>query len=82
MDTREQALKLSHEVVKDLIDCGTKIDEYYRRFRELRVLEDSLSFQAALLNLEHAFFMVVQSMIVLKDQIGNLQIAARKEEIY
>ena len=56
MDTREEALKLSEEVIKELLAFGTNIDEFYRRFRELRLLEDDLSFQSALLKVEHAFF--------------------------
>ncbi len=82
MDTRNEALKLSKEVLIKLIDCGTQIDEYYRRFRELRVLEDrSPSFQAALINVEHAFFMVVQSINILKDQLKLLETASKKKEI-
>jgi len=82
MDTREEANKLAKEVVQKLIECGTEIDEYFRRFRELRLLEDrSPSFQAALINVEHAFFMVVQSMNVLREQLKLLDIAARKKEI-
>ena len=82
MDTREEALKLSKEVLIKLIDCGTQIDEYYRRFRELRILEDrSPSFQAALINVEHAFFMVVQSMNILKEQLKLLETASKKKEI-
>lgn len=56
MDTREQALKLSQEIAKKLLECGTELDEYYRKIRELRLLEDSLAFQTALLNVEHGFF--------------------------
>lgn len=82
MDTRKEANKLAREVVQKLIECGTEIDEYFRRFRELRLLEDrSPSFQAALINVEHAFFMVVQSMNVLREQLKLLDIAAKKKEI-
>ena len=56
MDTRKEALKLSEEVIKELLTFGTNIDELYRKFRELRLLEDDLSFQSALLKVEHAFF--------------------------
>ncbi len=82
MDTREDANKLAREVLMKLMECGTEIDEYYRRFRELRLLEDrSPSFQAALINVEHAFFMVVQSINILKEQLKLLDVAAKKKEI-
>lgn len=82
MDTREEANKLAKEVLVKLIECGTEIDEYFRRFRELRLMEDrSPSFQAALINVEHAFFMVVQSINILKEQLKLLDVAAKKTEI-
>ncbi len=81
MDTRTEALRLSQEVIKKLLECGTELDEYYRRIRELRLLEDSLSFQTALLNVEHGFFMVVHSINVLKEQLKLLTVASQKEEI-
>ncbi|HCO38947.1 MAG TPA: hypothetical protein DIT36_03090 [Aquificaceae bacterium] len=61
---------------------GTNIDEFYRRFRELRLLEDDLSFQSALLKVEHAFFMLVQSINILKEQLSLLKIASEKKELY
>ena len=81
MDTREQALKLSQEVVKKLLECGTELDEYYRKIRELRLLEDSLSFQTALLNVEHGFFMVVHSINILREQLSLLIVASKKGEV-
>ncbi len=81
MDTREDALRLGGEVAKDLVEIGTKIDEYYRRFRELRIVTDDLSFQSALLNVEHSFFMVVQSLNVLREQLSLLEVACKKKEI-
>ncbi len=81
MDTREQALKLSQEVVKMLLECGTELDEYYRKIRELRLLEDSLAFQSALLNAEHGFFMVVHSMNILREQLNLLIVASQKREV-
>lgn len=82
MDTRDKAQELAKEVLVKLLECGTEIDEYYRRYRELRLLEDqSPSFQAALINVEHAFFMVVQSMNILKEQLKLLELAAKKREI-
>lgn len=82
MDTRKEAVKLSGEVIKELLTFGTEIDEFYRRFRELRVLEDDLSFQSALLKVEHAFFMLVQSINILKEQLNLLKVASEKGEIY
>lgn len=82
MDTKKPALELSEEVLKELLRFGTEIDELYRRFRELRLLEDDLSFQSALLKVEHAFFMLVQSINILKDQLVVLKIAAQKGEVY
>uniref|UniRef100_A0A7C5SY39 Uncharacterized protein n=1 Tax=Thermocrinis ruber TaxID=75906 RepID=A0A7C5SY39_9AQUI len=81
MDTREQALKLSQEVGKKLLECGTEVDEYYRKIRELRLLEDSLAFQTALLNVEHGFFMVVHSMNILREQLNLLIVASKKGEV-
>ncbi|MCS7171091.1 MAG: hypothetical protein N3D14_00970 [Aquificaceae bacterium] len=82
MDTRGNALELSEAVIKLLLNFGTDIDEYYRRFRELRVLEDNPSFQSALVNVEHAFFMLVQSANILKEQLGLIKVACEKGELY
>lgn len=82
MDTREEALKLSEEVIKKILEVGTEIDEFYRRYRELRLLEDDLSFQSALLNVEHSFFMLVQSMNILREQLSLLKIASQKGGVY
>ncbi len=81
MDTRDEAVKLAKEVIVKILECGTEIDEYYRRFRELRLVEDDLSFQGALLNVEHAFFMVVQSMNILKEHLKLLEVAKEKKVI-
>ncbi|GBC88047.1 hypothetical protein HRbin13_00162 [bacterium HR13] len=82
MDRKGEALKLSRDVQKKILDFGTEIDEYYRKFRELRVLTDDLSFQGALINVEHAFFMVVQSLNILKEQLKLIEVASKKGEIY
>ncbi len=81
MDTKEDALKLAKEVLMELFQEGTKMDEYYRKFREFRLLEDDLSFQSALLNVEHAFFMYVQSANILKEQLKLLEVASKKSRI-
>ncbi|RMH79586.1 MAG: hypothetical protein D6674_07315 [Acidobacteria bacterium] len=82
MDSRQQSIKLSEETQRYLLDVGTNIDEYYRRFRELRLLTDDLSFQTAILNVEHAFFMLVQSINILREQLNLLRVASRKGEVY
>ncbi|RMH05674.1 MAG: hypothetical protein D6699_03110 [Aquificota bacterium] len=82
MDTREEALTLAKETVKLLLEMGTSLDEQYRRFRELRLLTDDLSFQSALLNVEHAFFMTVQSLNILREQLRLLEVASKKGEVY
>ncbi len=82
MNTKEKALDLSHETLLKLLECGTEIDEQYRLFRELRILEDeSPNFAKALIDVEHAFFMVVMSFNILKDQLKLLEIASKKQEI-
>ncbi len=81
MDTKGEALKLSKEVIRELLESGTRLDEYYRKFRELRVLEDDPSFQTAIMQVEHAFFMYVQSVNILKEHLKLLDIAAKKTEI-
>lgn len=82
MDTRKQALELSDQVIKDLLSFGTNLDEHYRRLRELRLLEDDPSFKNAILNAEHAFFMVVQSVNILREQLGLLRVASEKGDVY
>lgn len=82
MDRKGEALKLSKDVERRILEFGTDLDEYYRKFRELRVLTDELSFQSALINVEHAFFMVVQSLNILKEQLKLLEVASKKGEIY
>ncbi len=81
MDTKEEALRLYRELIPKLVECGTEIDEYFRRFRELRLLTEELSFQGALLNVEHSFFMVVQSLNILRENLKLLEISSKKKEI-
>jgi hypothetical protein len=81
MDTKREALRLQKDLIPKLVEFGTDLDEYFRRFRELRVLTDDLSFQGALINVEHAFFMVVQSLNILREQLRILEVAAKKKEI-
>ncbi|MDQ7038844.1 MAG: hypothetical protein Q9N26_06565 [Aquificota bacterium] len=81
MDTKREALKLQKELIPKLVEFGTEIDEGFRRFRELRLITDDLSFQGALINVEHAFFMVVQSLNILREQLRLLEVASKKKEI-
>lgn len=82
MNTKQKAIELSRQTILELLECGTKIDEQYRLFRELRILEDeSPNFAKALIDVEHAFFMVVMSMNILKDQLRLLETASKKQEI-
>ncbi len=81
MDVKKESLELGRETITLLIEYGTQIDDIYRRFRELRLRCNELSFQSALLNVEHAFFMVVQSMNILREQIKLLEIAKERKEV-
>lgn len=82
MDTRRRAVELSEEVARFLLNFGTEIDRFYQHFRELRLLEDDLSFQSALLGVEHAFFMLVQSTNILREQLKLLKVAYEKGRLY
>ncbi len=81
MDVKNESLELGKETISLLIEYGTQIDDIYRKFRELRLRCNELSYQSALLNVEHAFFMVVQSMNILKEQIKLLEIAKERKEV-
>ncbi len=59
-------------------ELGTKVDDVHREVRELRFKTDDIDLEAALINLEHAFFMVAQSINILKEQARNATIPARK----
>ncbi len=59
-------------------ELGTKVDETHREVRELRFKTDDIDLEAALINLEHAFFMVAQSINILKEQARNATIPTRK----
>ncbi len=81
MDTKQEALKIQRDLIPKIVEFGTDLDEFYRRFRELRLVTNDLSFQGALINVEHAFFMVVQSLNILREQLRLLEVAAKKKEI-
>ncbi len=59
-------------------ELGTKVDNLHREVRELRFNTDDIDLEAALINLEHAFFMTAQSINILKEQARNATIPARK----
>ncbi len=69
------------EALPKIITMGTEVDEIFRRFREIRLRTDDLAFQGAILNIEHAFFMVVQSINILRENLSLLEVAAKKKEI-
>lgn len=81
MDVRKRASELSKELTLSLLNCGTVFDEYYRNFRELRLIADDLSLQSAILRVEHAFFMLVVSINTLKEQLSLMEVAFKKEEV-
>ncbi len=74
-------MKIQRDLIPKIVEFGTDLDEFYRRFRELRLVTNDLSFQGALINVEHAFFMVVQSLNILREQLRLLEVAAKKKEI-
>jgi hypothetical protein len=80
MDSKREALELSRESIELILKCGTQVDDIYRRFRELRLRTEELSFQGALLNVEHSFFMLVQAMNILRENLKLIEVATKKEE--
>jgi len=72
--TREEVKKVDDIVMKTFTlayELGTKLDELHREVRELRYKTDDIDLESALINLEHAFFMVAQSINILKEQTRN-----------
>lgn len=59
-------------------ELGTNTDNLFKEVRKLRFETEDKDFQAALINLEHAFFMVAQSINILKEQTRNATIPAKK----
>ncbi len=81
--TPEEKNKLDELVMKTFTlayELGTNLDELHREFRELRFKTEDIDLEAALINLEHAFFMVAQSINILKEQTRNALIPTRKAE--
>ncbi|MGB9765903.1 MAG: replication initiation protein [Sulfurihydrogenibium sp.] len=59
-------------------ELGTNVDELFKEVRKMRFETKDRDFEAALINLEHAFFMVAQSINILKEQTRNVTIPAKK----
>lgn len=59
-------------------ELGTNVDELFKEVRKLRFETKDKDFEAALINLEHAFFMVAQSINILKEQTRNATIPSKK----
>ncbi len=79
--TPEEKAKLDELVMKAFTlayELGTNLDELHREFRELRFNTKDKDLEAALINLEHGFFMVAQSINILKEQTRNALIPTRK----
>ena len=72
--TKEEVKKVDELVMKTFTlayELGTKLDDLHREVRELRFKTDDVDLEGALINLEHAFFMVAQSINILKEQTRN-----------
>lgn len=79
--TAEERAKLEQLVAKVFTlayELGTNTDQLFREVRELRFNTKDRDLEAALINLEHAFFMVTQSINILKEQTRNATIPAKK----
>jgi len=59
-------------------ELGTNVDELFKEVRKIRFETKDKDFEAALINLEHAFFMVAQSINILKEQTRNATIPTKK----
>ena len=59
-------------------ELGTNVDELFKEVRKLRFETKDRDLEAALINLEHAFFMVAQSINILKEQTRNATIPTKK----
>ena len=81
--TKEERQKMDELVMKAFTlayELGTNLDELHRQFRELRFNTKDKDLEAALINLEHAFFMTAQSINILKEQTRNALIPLRKAQ--
>ncbi|SNZ08597.1 hypothetical protein SAMN06265182_1355 [Persephonella hydrogeniphila] len=81
--TKEERQKVDDIVMRTFTlsyELGTSLDELHRMVRELRVNTKDKDLQAALVNLEHAFFMTAQSINILKEQTRNALIPLKKAQ--
>ncbi|WP_029523061.1 hypothetical protein [Persephonella sp. KM09-Lau-8] len=81
--TKEERQKMDELIMKAFTlayELGTNLDELHRQFRELRFNTKDKDLKAALINLEHAFFMTAQSINILKEQTRNALIPLRKAQ--
>ncbi len=79
--TKEERQKIDELVMKTFTlayELGTSLDELHRQFRELRFNTQDRDLEAAVINLEHAFFMTAQSINILKEQTRNVLIPLKK----
>ncbi len=81
--TIEERQKVDELVMKTFtlsFELGTKLDELHKEIRMLRFETNDVDLQAVLINLEHSFFMVAQSINILKEQTRNTLYPLKKVE--
>ncbi|WP_293442188.1 replication initiation protein [Persephonella sp.] len=79
--TKEEKQKIDELVMKTFTlayELGTNLDELHKQFRQLRFSTKDRDLEAAIVNLEHAFFMTAQSINILKEQTRNALVPLRK----
>lgn len=79
--TKEEKLHLEDFVARVFtfaFELGTQLDELYKELRKMRFGTKDKDLEAALINLEQAFFMNAQSINILKEQARNAIIPTRK----
>ncbi|MDQ7055605.1 MAG: replication initiation protein [Persephonella sp.] len=79
--TKKEKQKIDELVMKTFTlayELGTSLDELHRQFRELRFNTKDQDLEAAVINLEHAFFMTAQSINILKEQTRNVLVPLKK----
>ncbi|NPA51951.1 MAG: replication initiation protein [Aquificae bacterium] len=79
-EEKKQLDDLIAKVFTLAFELGTKVDDIHREVRELRFKTKDIDLEASLINLEHAFFMVAQSINILKEQARNATIPAKKTQ--
>jgi len=75
---RKKLEELVAKVFTLAYELGTNVDELFREVRQLRFETKDKDFEAALINLEHTFFMIAQSINILKDQTRNTKLQPKK----